>query len=194
MSNRKRAVLAVASIALAAVLATVPSPSAFVAPLSGQLFVSPETTVTAEFSWVVLGIDVSADVTELMGYDIGITFDHSLLDLEQVAEGPLPAGSSDTTFFYYWYDPLVTGPDSIHVNGAILGTTADGSGTLFTIEFQVHEVTRPETTDVRITYSELRNGVNQTITHTTSGGVVIIEPTIAVNHATWGKVKSLYSE
>lgn len=86
------------SIALAAVLAAVPSPSAFVAPLSGQLFVSPETTVTAELNLIVLGIDISADVTGLMGYNVGVTFDHSLIDLQIAEEGSLPTTSSDTTF------------------------------------------------------------------------------------------------
>ncbi len=180
------------SIALAAVLAAVPSPSAFVAPLSGQLFVSPETTVTAELNLIVLGIDISADVTGLMGYNVGVTFDHSLIDLQIAEEGSLPTTSSDTTFFYYWYDPMITGLDSVHVNGAILGRTIDGPGTLFALEFQAHEVTQPETTHVSITYSELRNGVNQPITHTARGGVVIIEPTIAVKATTWGALKARY--
>jgi hypothetical protein len=192
LSIRKNAVLAVASIALAAVMASAPTPSAFVAPLSGQLFVSPETTVTAEFSLIVLSVDVSADVTGLMGYNVGVTFDHSLIDLQAAEEGSLPTTSSDTTFFYYWYDPMVTGLDSVHVNGAVLGRTIDGPGSLFTLEFQVHEVTQPETTEVLITYSELRNGVNQSITHTTKGGVVIIEPTIAVKRTTWGALKARY--
>ena len=194
MNGRKHAVLAVASFALAAVLAAAPSPSALVAPLSGQLFVSPETTVTAEQSTVVIGFDVTSDVTELMGYNIGVTFNHSLIDLQMAREGFLPASSSDTTFFYYWYDPATTGDDSVHVNGAVLGRTVDGPGTLFTLHFETAEVAEPETTTVWITYSELRNGVNQPIAHTARGGVIIIEPSIAVKRSSWGKIKSFYAE
>jgi hypothetical protein len=186
--------LAVASFALAAVLAAAPRGSAFVAPLSGQLFVSPETTVTAEQSSLVIGFDVTSDVAGLMGYNIGVTFDHNLIDLQSAYEGALPASSSDTTFFYYWHDPVTTGDDSVLVNGAVLGRTVDGPGTLFTLSFETAEVAQPETTRVLITFSELRNGVNQSIAHTVRGGVVVIEPSIAVKPSTWGKIKSFYAE
>jgi hypothetical protein len=158
--------------------------------LSDTLFVSPDSTWRAEGEVFDIGICVSPGITELMGYNVAVTFDSSVIGILDVSEGPLPQASSDTTFFWWFNDGVKT--DSVHVNGAILGATVDGPGELFTLTFKAlkHGVVR--TTAIRIAVSALRDGSNHPIAHERKNGFVAVEPTIPIEETTWGAVKNLY--
>jgi hypothetical protein len=170
----KRRKLAVFSgILFILALATIPvsTPTAF-APLSADtLSVCPDYTWQPEGAIFGVGICVPAGITNLMGYDVAVAFDSSVIEILGVFEGPLPQAASDTTFFW-WFNSGVRS-DHVHVNGAVLGATMDGPGVLFTLMFKArHSVA--STTNVCITYSELRDGINDPIAHERKCGLVEI--------------------
>jgi hypothetical protein len=153
--------------------------------------IDPANTYVPHNTIITLAVRVSAETTSLMGYNIAVVFDPGVLQLQSVDEGGLPLGSGFETFFRV-LNPA--DPDSVHVNGAILGNTVDGPGTLFTLTFRAWAPSTTRTTQVVIASSVLRNGVNENITHTVQNGTVIVETPIAVRSATWGTVKSFYRE
>lgn len=118
-----------------------------------------------------IGICVPAGITDLMGYDVTVAFDSSVVEIMGAYEGPLPQAASDTTFFW-WFNPGVKS-NSVHVNGAILGATVHGPGALFTIMFKAR-YGPVLATDVCITYSELRDGINDPIAHERKCGLIEI--------------------
>jgi len=162
-----------------------------VAPPAGpEIYVAPaDTTVFMSYGpdSFVVSVCVNSDVTGLMGWDITVQFDPSDLTLRRAAEGALPLGSGFETFFW-WFDPGTPG-NLIRINGAILGNTVDGPGPLFDLVF---EKTSVGTTYVELITTEIRTGVNASIPHATSDGMVIVDDDIAVEPATWGRVKDTY--
>ncbi len=63
----------------------------------------PDSTWRAEGEVFSIGICFSAGVKGVMGYNIAVTFDSSVIEIMNVEEGPLPQSASDTTFFW-WYN------------------------------------------------------------------------------------------
>ena len=150
----------------------------------------PDSLVVAVNETFALNIFITDGITDLMGYNIAVAYDSSVIKLQSVDEGPLPLGSGYDTFFY-WLNPPPS--DLVHVNGAILGHTVDGPGVLFTLTFKGAPVEVLETTDVVISFSLLRTGINEDIVHSVKPGHVVVVPPIPTEPTTWGEVKSLYS-
>ena len=160
------------------------SPSA---QAQAELFVSPaDTTVLAGDEFEVR-IEIDADLLSMMGYDVVVAFDSSLVRLISVTEGSLPPTGPSGSFFH-WFDAGV--PNTIvHVNGAVLGTTVDGPGVLFRIRFEALEV---GATPMVIAFSDIRDSSNAAIPHNALSTTVIIDSPIPVEATTWGGVKALY--
>ena len=175
-----------ALLVLAAVLSAV-RPAGAQTPL---ISVSPDSQIVAHGSTVTLEITISAETLELMGYNIAVVFNGDIIQLDSVNEGALPAGSGHTTFFH-WLNPG-TPTDSVHANGAILGTTVDGPGALIELEFTGNAPSSSRDTDVEIVFSVIRDGVNQDIVHSVAHGWIRVEPPVRVEESTWGRVKSRY--
>ncbi|UCH85604.1 MAG: hypothetical protein JSW50_07945 [Candidatus Latescibacterota bacterium] len=162
-----------------------------VAPPAGpQIYIAPaDTTVFLDEppDTFVIRVCVTGEITELMGWDIHVRFDSTIITLMDVTEGALPENSPFETFFW-WFDPGVPATTA-HVNGAILGNTVDGPGVLFDLVF---EKTAVGSTAVELFDTEIRTGVNTSIPHTTNDGLVVVEKPIAVEEATWGEIKEKY--
>jgi hypothetical protein len=156
-------------LCIAAILIPWLSPST--ASAQRCLSILPDTSVVTTGAQFSLDVVVNDDVDSLMGWDVAVGFDPSYLEIVGVAEGSLPEGSGLDTFFR-WLNPGC-GCDSVLVNGSLLGDTVDGPGTLFTITFRALRV---GTTAVGIVKSDLRNGVNEKLTHDVAGAAVTIEP------------------
>jgi hypothetical protein len=161
------------------------------APAAQTLSILPDSTQVSDGTEFTLEIAVSGGVTSLMGWDIAVTFDSDALELVSVDEGSLPLFSGYPTFFFWYGGVLAT--DSVHVNGAILGDTVDGPGTLFTLTFEGHAVTDPTVTYVNIAYSVMRTGVNMDIAHDVENAVVEVLLGVSTETASWGVIKSLYA-
>jgi len=184
-------IFAVIPIILGLASLPVSNPSAFMPLSSDTLAVCPDSTWKAEGEVFEIGICVSAGLTGLMGYNIAVTFDSSVIEIVNAEEGPLPQSFPGNTFFF-WYNAGVK-TDSVRVSGAVLGGgTMDGPGELVTLTFKAktHGVVR--TTDIVVAYSELRDGLNGPIDHETRDGFVAVEPTVSVEQSTWGAIKSRY--
>jgi hypothetical protein len=156
------------------------------AALPGLAIAPGDTTVVADNTFQIR-IEADAALVGLMGYDITVAFDSSIVELVGVDEGPLP-GSGGAETFFHWFGAGAAG-DTVVVNGAVLGTTVDGPGVLFTITL---EGIREGTTPVSIVASQMRDNFNVAIPHATAGGSVTVEEPIAVRTATWGEIKTLY--
>jgi len=136
----------------------------------GRLSIAPDTAVTI-YEQFTIEVTVNDGIEQLMGYDITVDVDDSFLEVVDVEEGSLPAGSLFDTFFR-WMNPACA-CDSVHVNGSILGNTVNGPGTLFAITVRA---IRLGTTTVSVRRSDLRNGLNERLPHGVENAVVMIEP------------------
>lgn len=152
-----------------------------------ELYVSPRDAFVLVDDEFQLSVVANSDVVGLMGYNVVIGFDPAILELLSVDEGTLP-GSGGAETFFFWFGAGAPA-DTAHVNGAVLGTTVDGSGVLFTLTFKAKTV---GLTQIEFVYSEIRDGTNADIAHTTTYGEVQVDESIPVKTVTWGEVKRLY--
>jgi len=164
-------------------------PFYFPAAATAQRCISvlPDTTVVALGMQFSLEVVVNDTVESLMGYDITVQYDRSFLEVVSVREGALLRDSGHTTFFY-WLNQAC-GCDFLIVNGSILGDVVDGPGALIKITFKAIKF---GTIPVVIYASDIRNDQNQSLTHRTQNGIVIVEPPIGTENSSWSRVKYLY--
>jgi len=151
-----------------------------------ELCFSPDDS--AIFSFDPFPVHVTVDgIDSLMGWDISVSLTGDpCVKIMGIIEGTLPGSNGDPTFFR-WLNPSDT--VSVSVNGSVLGTVVDGPGTLFTIYL---EAIQPGTAWLDFTYSELRDGLNRSITHDTDcrARIVVLEA-IAVDESSWGAIKAV---
>ncbi len=153
-----------------------------------RLLIAPDDTTVVVNHLFQIQIEADSSIQGLMGYDISITFDSTVVKLVGVDEGTLP-GSGGAPTFFHWFGPGVAS-GHVRVNGAVLGTTVDGPGTLFLVTFKG---LREGTTAVTfVSPTELRDNLNATILHGTTGGSITVEEPIPTHPVTWGSIKNLY--
>jgi hypothetical protein len=157
------------------------------APAQRCISVLPDTTVVTIDMQFSLDVAVNDHGDSLMGYDVTVGFDRSYLEVVRVEEGLLPTTSGYPTFFSRLSEGCAC--DSIFVNGSILDGTVDGPGTLFTITFKA---LKDGKVYVAIGRSDLRNGMNQKLSHCSEDALVIIDRPIGSEACSWSRVKSLY--
>lgn len=156
------------------------------APWAQELSVRADSVVVDIGTEFGLHFYVEDDTTELMGYDILFSFDVDSLELVSVEEGSLPAECEEETFFY---SDTSFGPGTVEVSGAILGGVVMTPGVLFTVTFKA--ITEGKTY-VEIEESELRDGSNNAIPHTTRRGIVVIVGEVPVERSSWGRLKAKF--
>lgn len=171
-------------LATVVVLAMVSGPA-----MADELYFSPDNNEIFDFEPFPVHVMVD-DIESIMGYDISVSLTGDpCVKIMGVIEGTLPGSNGDPTFFR-WLNPW--GTDLISVNGSILGTVVDGPGVLFTIYLQALQ---PGTAWLDFTYSELRNGVNQSLVHDSDkrARIVVLEA-IGVDESSWGAIKAVCRE
>ncbi len=171
--------------AAAIVLAIAAGPSA-----ADELYFSPADTMIWDTNVFPVHVMVDA-VDSLMGWDISVTITGDpCVKVLGVIEGTLPGSNGDETFFYW----LNQGDaESIHVNGSVLGTVVDGPGILFTIYIQALVPLQPGVAWLDFSYSELRNGVNESLPHDSVARARLeVMEAIAIEESTWGAVKAVH--
>ena len=137
----------------------------------GTIYFDPSYSEVLEFETFWVDVAVSDEMLGVTGYDLVIDFDESLLDVLQVIEGDLPEGYPGETFLYW----AVSGDPSnpLVVNGAILGGSVDGPGSLVRIEFHA---LAPGMTPLTFTDIQLRDLENAPIPRIAQNGIAVIEP------------------
>jgi len=139
--------------------------------------VCPDSALVSEGDVFSLGLCFSAGMADVMGYNMAVTFDSSVIEIVNVEEGPLPPSAGNS--FFWWYDAGVK-TDSVCFNGAVLGETMDGPGEVATLTFKAKTNSVIRSTDVVIAYSELRDEWNEPVDHEARDGFVRIEPPTGV--------------
>lgn len=150
--------------------------------------VPPDTAVIlGDDDPFVLHVCVDSGAVDLMGYNITVQFDESLLEVLEVEEGALPANSGHETFFYWLNEG--SGDNFVLINGAILGKTVNGPGVLFDITFMA---LAEGLSDIEIISSDLRNNLNAQIAHSDSSGSVCIIIPVGTEESSWGLIKMIF--
>ncbi|MBD3348876.1 MAG: hypothetical protein GF400_06730 [Candidatus Eisenbacteria bacterium] len=98
------------------------------------MYFDPSHSQVVEFERFVVDIAIDEEVVGLTGYDIVVDFDESLLEVVDVEEGDLPAGYAGETFLYWSTQGMQS--ERLVIDGALLGGSADGPGSLVSIEFE----------------------------------------------------------
>jgi hypothetical protein len=156
--------LVLTAIALSAVIPAV-------AGGAPTISVEPPSTVVLELESFWVDVEINGEVLGVTGYDLVIDFDETLLEVLQVTEGDLPEGYPGETFLF-WTDEG-TPSDALMVNGAILGGSVDGPGSLVRVEFLA---LAPGISPVSFDSVELRDIENVPIAVTSVDGEVEILP------------------
>ena len=151
------------------------------------VMVVPPSTVVAPDSMFQIEIAIDDLVVSLMGYDLSLEFDSSIVELVSVDEGPLPQSGPSGSFFHWFGAGLPS--DEVWVNGAVLGTTVDGPGVLFTITFKA---VKNGITPVTFISTHMRDGLNVPISHHSTNGEINVDKSVPVRDVTWGEIKAVF--
>lgn len=137
-----------------------------------------------------LAVDVLVDasVTDLRGFTFVFDFDASVVTPIAVGAGALVTGAGCPNFVQ-WINALAIG-DSISVDGATLGCSVDGPGSIIQLTFAT--VTHNATSGLTCRSGSLRNSLNQPIPFTCHAGLLRTCPGIGVEPQPWTRVKRLY--
>lgn len=168
----------------AAVTVALVSLAAGTARSEPELSVFPVNVDVSAGETFEMQIVVNADVSDLMGFNFTVWYDTLVLSIQAVGEGSLPDDSGYHTVFSWMNQGEKT--NLISVSGAILGNTVDGPGVLCTLTFRAELL---GVSGIHIVASDLRDGVNSSISHTVCSGVVFVDWTIPVVPVTWGVIK-----
>lgn len=168
---------AVLALGVAGAAQALPDPIISIEPLT--VFVEPDDLFA-------LDVNISGQVLGVTGYDLIIDFDETLLEVVNVVEGSLPASSPPT---YFWWTDEGTESQAIVINGAVLGHSVDGPGTLAELRFHALAV---GVTPIHFVSVDLRDLDNSAIAVTPLDGEVTIEWVTPVEPSSWSRIKTLF--
>jgi len=165
------------------------------------IYFSPSHTQVDLMSYFSVNVSVNNEVLGITGYDLLIVFDQAIIQLDNVSEGSLPAGYPGETFLF-WSDeghpacvpkPLPRGGarNVLLINGAVLGGSVNGPGSLARIRFYASD---PGTSPIQFLSVALRDINNNPIAVTAVDGDVVVTSGVAIEPASWGTIKALYLE
>lgn len=138
-----------------------------------------------------VAVDVVVDsVADLRGFSLAIDFDPSLVEIDSVTVGPHVTGVPCGTFFFHVFH--TAGEDSVAIDGATLGCSMVGPGTLATIHFR--GLSAPGSTAVTFQKLVLRDSANLTIASTGLPGWIDVNCSVPVVPTTWAQTKASYRE
>jgi hypothetical protein len=137
-----------------------------------------------------LTVDVTIDaaVTDLRGFTFVFTFAPAAVRPIAVTAGALVEGASCPNFLQ-WINAAAIG-DSIYVDGATLGCSIDGPGSIVQLTFV--RTTYNATSPINCRSGSLRDAMNQPIPYTCHAGFLRTCPAIGVTSLPWQQVKKLY--
>jgi hypothetical protein len=146
-------------------------------------------------------VSVNDEVLDIKGYKLHVYSDEAVILVDDVFEGSLPAGYAGETFFFWTDDghpasvpkPLPGGGarNVLSIDGAILGGSVNGPGSLATIRFYASD---PGTSPIQLLWVDLRDSFNSGIPVTWVDGNVVVTSGVAVERTSWGQIKALYLE
>jgi hypothetical protein len=185
-SGRNRAIGALLSVAFGA------APAAALADV--HLAFDPAIGIIEGTGTLDVDVVVDAAATDLRGFSFVVGFDDTVVEVDSVFAGDLLAGAPCAHFLYWFEDASA---DSVAVDGAALGCSMTGPGSVVTIRFRA--LPRPGGdypvfTALTWRSAVLRDSNNDSIPTILHPGYIIVNGPIAVAPATWGRLKAPYLE
>jgi hypothetical protein len=179
-AHRVRSILglALATVVLGAALAAAQTPvTVAFDPPDGQ-FECDQTLVVA--------ITVDAAATDLRGFSLELQYDDGVVEPIAVDAGSLLTGAG-CDHFLTWLNPDEDG--TVAIDGATLGCSVTGPGTIATIEFAG---VADGTSSLACLSGTLRDGVNAPIAHTCVPGTLTYACPVPVAPTGWSELKAIY--
>ncbi len=132
-----------------------------------------------------VAVAINDEILGVTGYDFLIGYDPLVVEPVGVAEGSLPAGYDGDTFLYWDIDEM----NRLLVNGALLGGSVDGPGTLVLIEFMG---LADGTSEVLFVDGEMRDIENNAIATGWQGASIQVLGAVPVERCSWTSIKALF--
>lgn len=175
---------------LVALMAGVCLATLFAAPAPGQpvqLTFDPDDGQFDCWEGATIDIVIDGAATDLRGFSLVIEFDPTVIEPLAVSAGSLMTGAG-CDHFLMWLNETAPG-DSIYVDGATLGCSMSGPGTIFQIYFIGIE---KGTSYLRCRHGLMRTGLNEPIAFDCVETTITYVCQIPAARRTWGCVKALY--
>jgi hypothetical protein len=137
---------------------------------------------------LTVDVTIDASVTDLRGFTFVFTFAPAAVHPIAVVAGPLVTGAACPNFLQ-WVNAAAIG-DSIYVDGATLGCSVAGPGSIVQMTFA--RTTYNATSPIGCRSGSLRDALNQAIPYTCHVGLLKTCPAIGVAPQLWQQVKELY--
>lgn len=137
---------------------------------------------------LTVDVNIDASVTDLRGFTFVFEFDPTVVAPIAVVAGPLETGAPCPSFFT-WVNSAAIG-DSIYVDGATLGCSVAGPGSIVRMTFVT--VTHAASSALTCRSGSMRDALNQPIPYVCHPGIVETCPGIGVERQQWQTVKYLY--
>jgi len=176
--------VASAALGTAVALVVAASPPAGADIVTG--FAPPAGNLCLDTLTVDLTVDAGA--IDLRGFTLVLEFDPAHITPIAVTRGALMTGAACASFFS-WINAAAIG-DSILVDGATLGCSMTGPGSIVQVQF-VHGPTQG-TSPLRCRSGSFRNSLNQPQPYTCPDGSVTYSCPVPVALPTWGRMKHIY--
>jgi hypothetical protein len=134
------------------------------------LYVNPEISVAQVGQELTVDIDVS-NVTDLYGWELRLSYNNTILNLTDVAEGTFLRSAGATYFAYKTSDTA----DSIKADCTLIGDVPgpEGNGTLATVKFHVQN---SGVCPLNLTDAILLSSLSEDMNYTLTNGVFRINP------------------
>jgi hypothetical protein len=155
-----------------------------------QVTFDPTVTLIEQGSLFLVQVAVDAEATDLRGFSFGFSFDSTVIEPVSVTPGSLLLGAGCPLFLQDLTE--VSAADSLWFDGASLGCSMVGPGSLVEIQFVAVAVDSiPVDTPLTWWKCILRDGSNANIDHDCADGLVTVIPgPIAVEPRSWAAIKS----
>ncbi len=136
---------------------------------------------------LLVDVTVDATVTDLRGFTFVFEFDPAKIVPTSVRRGALLDGAPCSSFLQ-WINAGAIG-DSIYVDGALLGCSVAGPGSILRLRFEgVAQGASP----LGCRRSTLRDALNQSIPHTCPDATCTYHCPIAIDEKAWTHLKRVY--
>jgi hypothetical protein len=137
---------------------------------------------------LLVDVKIDASVTDLRGFTFVFEFNPAVVKPIAAVAGPLETGAACGNFFQ-WINAAAVG-DSIYVDGATLGCSVAGPGSIIQLTFAT--LSHGATSSLQCRSGSMRNALNQDIPYTCHAGSLRTCPGIATEPQPWTRVKRLF--
>lgn len=178
--------------ALGAALALAISGAASLAFADVQLGCDPPDGIIEGSGTLAVHVTVDAAAIDLRGFSLVLAFDRTVVEVDSVYAESLLV-SAPCPYFFRWFEDAAA--DSVAFDGATLGCSTSGPGTIVTIVFRALPLSEGQAfaiSPLGWRTAVLRDSANRTIPTICLPGYIMVLHPVSVEPATWGRTKAAY--